>query len=89
MPSNTRRKHSPEFKAALALKLLASRTSVAQLARRYRPIKSTLQEWERGAMEKLPLIGDQHSRMLIITTVCAAFSTSSALGFLWSSKVTP
>jgi hypothetical protein len=41
-----------------------------------------------STVKQLPRAG-QDSPMQIMTTVCAALSTSSALGFLSSSKVTP
>jgi transposase len=56
MTSNKRRKHSPEFKAAIVLELLAGKVSVAQLARKHRLKASMLYEWKREAIEKLPLV---------------------------------
>lgn len=59
--NNKRRKHSPEFKAAVVLELLTGKVSVAQQARKRQLKESMLYEWRREAVEKLPLVFVQHT----------------------------
>jgi transposase len=59
MTSNKRRKHRPEFKAAMALELLTGRATVAQLAKKHQLKESMLYEWKREAIEKLALVFTQ------------------------------
>lgn len=61
MTSNNRRKHTPEFKAAIVLELMTGKAKVAELARKHRLKDSLIYEWRREAIDKLPLLFTQRS----------------------------
>ena len=48
------RKHSPEFKAAVVLELLTSKSSVAELARAKKVKDSLIHKWRSMALDRLP-----------------------------------
>ena len=49
--SNERRKHSPSFKAKVALEAVKGEQTVAQLAARYEVHPGQIQAWEKALLE--------------------------------------
>ena len=53
MPKKKRTKHSPEFKAKVALAALREQESVAEIARRNRLHANVVYKWKRQLLENL------------------------------------
>jgi len=52
--SNKRSKHSPAFKAKVALAALREQETVAEIARRYRVHANIVYKWRQHLLENLP-----------------------------------
>lgn len=53
MPKKKRTKHSPEFKAKVALAALREQESVAEIARRHKVHANVVYKWKRQLMENV------------------------------------
>src|SRR5512135_3019694 len=51
-----RKKHSPTFKAKVALEAVREHDTVAELARRYKVHANVIYKWKQQLLEKLPRI---------------------------------
>lgn len=52
--TKTRRKHSPEFKAKVALEALKQMKTIAELAAEYEVHPNQIQQWKAQLLESLP-----------------------------------
>lgn len=52
----SRKKHSPAFKAKVALEAVREQESVAQIARRHKVHANIVYKWKRQLLENLPLV---------------------------------
>ena len=57
----SRRKHSPEFKAKVALSAIREQQTVAELARRYKVHANQIYKWKRELEENVVKVFDSES----------------------------
>jgi transposase-like protein len=56
MKKNTRMKHSPEFKAKVALAAIREQETVAEIARRFQLNANMVHKWKKEALEKMAVV---------------------------------
>ena len=56
MKKNARKKHSPEFKAKVALSALREQETVAEIARRFQLNANMVQKWKREALDNMAVV---------------------------------
>jgi transposase len=56
MKKNARKKHSPEFKAKVALSAIREQETVAEIARGFQLNANMVQKWKREALDNLAVV---------------------------------
>jgi transposase len=56
MKRNARKKHSPEFKAKVALSAIREQETVAEIARRFQLNANMVQKWKREALDNMAVV---------------------------------
>ena len=62
MAKKKRTKHSPAFKAKVALAAIREQESVAEIARRYKVHANVIYKWKRQMLDNLPRVFESETR---------------------------